>query len=51
MNLTPASAIENIERVQLALFAGAIIGNWLWDLPNDRFTVHEAFGLARRLGG
>ncbi len=43
-----AVARENIERVQLALAAGAIIGTWLWDLPNDRFTVDEAF--ARSFG-
>ncbi|MDE1181902.1 ATP-binding protein [Paraburkholderia sp.] len=38
-----ALARENSERVQLALAAGAIIGTWFWDLPNDRFTVDEAF--------
>ncbi|MGF3024541.1 ATP-binding protein [Methylobacterium aquaticum] len=43
-----AIARENIERVQLALAAGAIIGTWFWDLPNDRFTVDEAF--ARSFG-
>ncbi|MGE7414305.1 ATP-binding protein [Methylobacterium tarhaniae] len=43
-----AIARENIERVQLALSAGAIIGTWFWDLPNDRFTVDEAF--ARSFG-
>ncbi|MGX7704044.1 ATP-binding protein [Methylobacterium sp. Gmos1] len=43
-----AVARENIERVQLALSAGAIIGTWFWDLPNDRFTVDEAF--ARSFG-
>ncbi len=41
-----ALARENIERVQLALSAGAIIGTWLWDLPTDRFTVDEAFATA-----
>ena len=39
---------ENIERVQLALAAGAIIGTWFWDLPTDRFTVDQAF--ARTFG-
>uniref|UniRef100_UPI0035CA881E PAS domain S-box protein n=1 Tax=uncultured Sphingomonas sp. TaxID=158754 RepID=UPI0035CA881E len=39
-------ARENIERVQLALSAGAIIGTWLWDLKRDRFTVDEAFASA-----
>lgn len=37
------SARHNAERVQLALAAGAIIGTWFWDLPNDAFTVDEAF--------
>ena len=40
------AAEENIERVQLALAAGAIIGTWFWDLPNDRFSVDEGFGRA-----
>ncbi|TNC11377.1 response regulator [Methylobacterium terricola] len=43
-----AVARENIQRVQLALSAGAIIGTWFWDLPTDRFTVDEAF--ARSFG-
>ena len=38
-----AVARENIERVQLALAAGAIIGIWNWDLVSDRLTVDEAF--------
>ncbi|MFC0408294.1 PAS domain S-box protein [Roseomonas elaeocarpi] len=38
-----ALAWENIQRVQLALAAGAIVGTWFWDLPTDRFTVDEAF--------
>lgn len=44
-----ALARENIQRVQLALSAGAIIGTWSWDLLTDRFAVDagfaEAFGL------
>lgn len=39
-------AKANIERVQLALAAGAIIGTWVWDLKGDRFTVDEAFARA-----
>lgn len=39
-------ARDSAERVQLALAAGAIIGTWHWDLPNDRFTVDEAFANA-----
>ncbi|HET6555330.1 MAG TPA: ATP-binding protein [Dyella sp.] len=34
---------QDAERVQMALAAGAIIGTWLWDLPNDRITVDEQF--------
>lgn len=41
-----AIARESADRVQLALTAGAIIGTWFWDLPNDRFTVDEAFAEA-----
>jgi signal transduction histidine kinase/ActR/RegA family two-component response regulator len=43
-----AYARLNVERVQLALAAGAIIGTWHWDLLSDRFTVDEAF--ARSFG-
>ncbi|WP_338544418.1 PAS domain S-box protein [Pseudomonas benzopyrenica] len=54
LRISEALARENIERVQLALSAGAIIGTWHWDLPTDRFTVDEAFatvfGLDPRLG-
>ncbi|MFJ3681304.1 PAS domain-containing protein [Pseudomonas sp. NPDC090208] len=31
------------ERLQLALAAGAIIGTWVWDIPNDRVTADERF--------
>jgi signal transduction histidine kinase/ActR/RegA family two-component response regulator len=41
-----AYARLNVERVQLALAAGAIIGTWHWDLPTDRFTIDEAFARA-----
>jgi PAS domain S-box-containing protein len=43
LRASEAVARTNVERVQLALAAGAIIGTWLWDLPSDRFTVDEAF--------
>lgn len=43
LRVSEAVARENIERVQLALAAGAIIGTWHWDLPTDCFTVDEAF--------
>ncbi|KPW19384.1 Sensory box sensor histidine kinase/response regulator [Pseudomonas cannabina pv. alisalensis] len=48
LRTSEALARENVDRVQLALAAGAIIGTWHWDLPTDRFTVDEAF--ARALG-
>ena len=41
-----ALARQNIERVQLALGAGAILGTWHWDLPTDQVTVDEAFASA-----
>ncbi|SDX22333.1 PAS/PAC sensor hybrid histidine kinase [Pseudomonas syringae] len=54
LRTSEALARENVDRVQLALAAGAIIGTWHWDLPTDRFTVDEAFarafGLDPRLG-
>ncbi|MCJ2054107.1 ATP-binding protein [Methylobacterium sp. J-070] len=43
-----AIARENVERVHLALAAGAIIGTWVWELPTNRFTVDEGF--ARNFG-
>ena len=36
----------SVERVQLALGAGAIIGTWFCDLARDRFTVDEGFARA-----
>lgn len=48
LRASEALARQNIERVQLALAAGAIVGTWHWDLPTDRFTVDEAF--ARTFG-
>ena len=46
LRTSEAIARVNSERVQLALAAGAIIGTWFWDMPNDRFTVDEAFANA-----
>ncbi len=37
---------ENAERVQLALDAGAIVGTWVWDVPEDRFSADERFAAA-----
>ena len=48
LRASEAVAREYLQRVQLALSAGAIIGTWNWDLPTDRFTVDEAF--ARSFG-
>jgi len=48
LRVSEALARENVQRVQLALEAGAIIGTWNWDLTNDRFTVDEGF--AREFG-
>ena len=49
-----AAAQVDAERVQLALGAGAIVGTWFWDIPNDKFTADEpfarAFGLDPALG-
>ncbi|WP_188910807.1 hybrid sensor histidine kinase/response regulator [Aureimonas endophytica] len=54
LRASEALARQNVERVQLALAAGAIIGTWFWDIPSDRFTVDaafaEAFGLDPALG-
>ena len=48
LRASEALALANIERVQLALAAGAILGTWHWDLPTDCFTVDEGF--ARSFG-
>lgn len=32
-----------VERIDLALNSGAIVGTWVWDIPADRFTVDERF--------
>ena len=37
---------QDADRVQLALSAGAIIGTWMWDLPQDRLTVDEKFAVS-----
>jgi PAS domain S-box-containing protein len=54
LRISEALARENIQRVQLALAAGAIIGTWNWDLPSNQFTVDDgfarAFGLDPALG-
>lgn len=34
---------DTSERLQLALDAGAIIGTWVWDIPDDCVTADERF--------
>lgn len=34
---------EASERVELSLDAGAILGTWVWSLPDDRLTTDERF--------
>ncbi len=46
LRASEALARANVERVQLALAAGAIVGTWHWDLPSDQFTIDEAFARA-----
>ena len=46
LRISEAVARENIERVQLALEAGAIIGTWHWNIPSDQFTVDDGFARA-----
>ncbi len=43
LKASEAVARENIQRVKLALAAGAIIGTWFWDIPANKFTIDEAF--------
>nr|GFD44310.1 hypothetical protein [Tanacetum cinerariifolium] len=46
LRISEALTRQSVERVQLALAAGAIIGTWHWDLPTDCFTVDQAFATA-----
>lgn len=34
------------ERIELALNAGAVLGTWVWDIPNDSVTGDERFARA-----
>ncbi|WP_432383495.1 response regulator [Duganella sp. P38] len=43
---TEAALHDNVQRVQLAMAAGAIIGTWVWDVPADRFSIDEGFAHA-----
>jgi hypothetical protein len=46
LRISEALTRESVQRVQLALAAGAIIGSWFWDLRTDSFTVDDAFAEA-----
>ena len=46
LRISEELAQKNVQRVQLALAAGAIIGTWTWDLLADCFMVDEAFAAA-----
>jgi hypothetical protein len=46
----PGRLRDNVQRVQLALEAGAIIGTWIWDIPSGRLNVDEGFALAFGIG-
>jgi PAS domain-containing protein len=41
-----ALARDSVDRVKLAMRAGAIIGTWMWDVPADALTVDESFAVA-----
>ncbi len=46
LRASEALARDNVERVQLALAAGAIIGTWHWDLAKDHFSIDDGFANA-----
>lgn len=46
--LPKIAMLNEAERIQLALDAGAIIGTWVWDVPNDQVIADERF--ARTFG-
>lgn len=46
-----AHARLNVERVKLAMSAGAIIGTWVWDLVADQFTVDDGFAATFAIEG
>ena len=50
LRVSEALARRNVERVQLALAAGAIIGTWHWDVVTNRFTFDDGFAAALGLG-
>jgi len=48
LRASEALARDNVQRVQLAMAAGAIIGTWLWDVASEKFSGDE--GLATAFG-
>jgi len=40
------AAAEAVERVQLALDAGAIVGTWVWDIQDDRVVGDHRFAMS-----
>ncbi|MEI4488301.1 ATP-binding protein [Frigidibacter sp. MR17.14] len=46
LRASEAKARDNNLRVSLALAAGAIIGTWFWNIPEDDITIDEAFAKA-----
>lgn len=51
MRRSEAIARENVERVQLALSANAIVGTWIWDLRSDVLTGDDGFRAAFGIAG
>ena len=39
-------AAASVERVQLALDAGAIVGTWVWDIPSNTVVADERFAIS-----
>lgn len=46
LRLAQATAAEAVERINLALDSGAIVGSWVWDVQEDRVTGDERFARA-----
>jgi signal transduction histidine kinase/DNA-binding response OmpR family regulator len=46
VHASEVKALEQAERVQLALDAGAIIGTWVWNVKEDRVVGDEFFARA-----
>ncbi len=46
VSASAALAREQAERIQLALDAGAIVGTWIWNVPDDHVVGDERFALS-----